>query len=265
MADIGQSDRSAPVMIWDDAGNIYDEEENPLMEPNQDIFLNLQLLTSHGYAVLFPSIPVNCHEGGPECDSQAEDYYMHVLDPVEGALSEAARIRAVDRKRVGILGHSHAAFTALCLSSQLGELSAVVAIAGVADLPSSYGTFDPRIRFTQHPQLSLNMVSLEETPQAYGLVAPPWRDYERAFRNSPLAHVEEINASLLLIYGDRDPLGMQNGEQMLTAMYRLHKKAELVRYWGEGHNIESPANIRDLWTRIYAWFDEYLKPAQPQH
>ena len=30
-----------------------------------------------------------------------------------------------------------------------------------------------------------------------------------------------------------------------------------VRYWGEGHIIENPANIRDLWLRRLAWFDEF--------
>ena len=32
------------------------------------------------------------------------------------------------------------------------------------------------------------------------------------------------------------------------------KRAAFVRYWGEGHVPQSPANIRDLWQRIFAWF-----------
>ena len=33
---------------------------------------------------------------------------------------------------------------------------------------------------------------------------------------------------------------------------RRGKRAEFVRYWGEGHALEGPANIRDMWRRIFA-------------
>jgi dipeptidyl aminopeptidase/acylaminoacyl peptidase len=44
------------------------------------------------------------------------------------------------------------------------------------------------------------------------------------------------------------------------SLYRQNKRAEFLRYWGEGHVLEGPANIRDMWQRIYAWFDELLQP-----
>lgn len=34
-----------------------------------------------------------------------------------------------------------------------------------------------------------------------------------------------------------------------------------VRYWGEGHVFQSPANIRSMWEEIYGWFDEFLEPS----
>lgn len=36
-----------------------------------------------------------------------------------------------------------------------------------------------------------------------------------------------------------------------------------VRYWGEGHVIDSPANIRDMWRRIFSWIDECLTIQRP--
>ena len=44
---------------------------------------------------------------------------------------------------------------------------------------------------------------------------------------------------------------------MFTALKRQNKRAEFVRYWGEGHTLNSPANIRDLWARVFAWFDDF--------
>jgi len=45
---------------------------------------------------------------------------------------------------------------------------------------------------------------------------------------------------------------------MFTALYRLNKDAVLVRYWGEGHVLTSPANIQDYWHRIFDWYDQHL-------
>ena len=51
---------------------------------------------------------------------------------------------------------------------------------------------------------------------------------------------------------------IQQGEEFFTALYRQNKPASFVRYWGEGHIFASPANVVDMWARIYAWLARYL-------
>jgi len=46
--------------------------------------------------------------------------------------------------------------------------------------------------------------------------------------------------------------------ERLCALYRLNKRARFVRYWGEGHMLDSPANVRDMWQQVFRWFDEFL-------
>jgi hypothetical protein len=87
--------------------------------------------------------------------------------------------------------------------------------------------------------------------------APPWRDAARYLRNSPLFSVDRVQTPLLIVYGDLDINNAPQGEEFFTGLYREGKRAQLVMYWGEGHGIESPANARDLWSRIYAWLDEF--------
>lgn len=36
------------------------------------------------------------------------------------------------------------------------------------------------------------------------------------------------------------------------------RKLLYVTYWGEGHGVLSPANIRDTWERILEWLDRNL-------
>ena len=86
---------------------------------------------------------------------------------------------------------------------------------------------------------------------------PPWKDLDRYLRNSPIFYVDRVRTPLMIIQGDLDYVAMQQGEEFFMSLYRQGKRAEFVRYWGEGHVIESPANIRDMWTRIFAWFDEF--------
>ena len=66
--------------------------------------------------------------------------------------------------------------------------------------------------------------------------------------------------------GDMDFVPIQQGEEMFTALYRQGKRTRFVRYWGAGHTLNgSPANVRDMWKQIYAWFDEFLmKPEKTE-
>jgi dipeptidyl aminopeptidase/acylaminoacyl peptidase len=84
---------------------------------------------------------------------------------------------------------------------------------------------------------------------------PPWSDVERYLRNSPIMQVNRITTPLLIIQGDLDFIPVQQGEEMFTGLRRLGKRVTFVRYWGEGHSIDSPANIRDMWKRVFQWFD----------
>jgi dipeptidyl aminopeptidase/acylaminoacyl peptidase len=89
------------------------------------------------------------------------------------------------------------------------------------------------------------------------MAAPPWREPQRYLRNSPLFQVEHVTTPVLLIQGDLDAVPIEQNEQYISALHRLGKRGRFVRYWGEGHLLRSPANIRDMWQRILAWMDEF--------
>jgi hypothetical protein len=60
-----------------------------------------------------------------------------------------------------------------------------------------------------------------------------------------------------MIHGDIDEVPLSQAEEFFASLYRQGKAAQLVRYWGENHVIQSPANYRDMWTRMLSWFDDY--------
>ena len=91
---------------------------------------------------------------------------------------------------------------------------------------------------------------------------PPWKDPERYIRNSPLFSADKIQTPLMLIHGDDDFVDVGQPQELFNALQRQGKDSVFVRYWGEGHTFGSPANIRDMWQRIFAWFDDYLDIAR---
>ena len=70
--------------------------------------------------------------------------------------------------------------------------------------------------------------------------------------------MEKVSTPILLLHGDYDYLSMTQSEEYFTALSRLNKDAVFVRYFGEGHVFSSPANIRDMWTRIFDWYETHL-------
>jgi len=93
------------------------------------------------------------------------------------------------------------------------------------------------------------------------MAGPPWKDPQRYVRNSPLMFANRVETPLLVLHGDLDQaVPIQQAEEFFTALQRQNKPVTFIRYLGEGHVIKSPANVKDAWQRIYAWFDEFLGP-----
>jgi acetyl esterase/lipase len=241
-----------PLVTWVYAGSVVGEKPTILANLNEAISLNLQLLAAHGYAILLPSMPLSA-------EGVTSDPYMELTKGVLPAVDKAIELGIADPKRLGLMGQSFGGFSTYGLVTQTTRFQAAVALAGLSDLASLYAQFDARQRYDAFPQEDLFYMFLAESGQER-LGNPPWKDFGRYIRNSPIFYVDRVETPLMIIQGDMDYVAMQQGEQFFMSLYRQNKRAQFVRYWGEGHVLEGPANIRDMWQRIYAWFDEFLNP-----
>ena len=244
--------RAYPLIAFVYPGLVYgDQPPSHLTLNSARSLYNMQLLASRGYAVLFPSMPL-----GP--DGVAGDPYMALPDAVLPAIDKVIEMGIADSERLGVMGQSFGGFGTYGLITQTNRFKAAVALAGFGDLVSLYGSFDARFRYGDHPHERRFPMWLFEIGQLR-MGGPPWKDRERYLRNSPQTFIDQIETPLMIVQGDMDYVSMEQGEQIFTALFRQNKRAQFVRYWGEGHVIQSPANIRDLWERISAWFDKFLK------
>lgn len=219
-----------------------------------DVFaLNEHILAAQGYAVLYPTIPVAYHE-------VPRDPLDGLVDEVVAAVDAAVARGYVDADRLAVQGQSYGGYTTGALVGLTDRFKSAVAMAGLYNLISSYGQFDERQRlYHEKTGLDLFAVSLMETDQG-GMGAPPWEDPERYLRASPLMYVKNIKTPIMLLSGDMDYISTTQTEEFFTALTRLDKDAVLVRYYGEGHVYNSPANIRDMWDRMLAWYEKTLGP-----
>jgi dipeptidyl aminopeptidase/acylaminoacyl peptidase len=211
-------------------------------------FDDFQLLAAKGYAVACPEMPI------PPL-GRAADWRTELPKGVFGAIDKLVDLGIADPKRVAVMGHSFGGFAVLSLISLTNRFQAAVALAPISDFLSEYGSFTGLRYFDGAQERMYGPVNAELWQWSLG--STPWDDMQEYIHNSPVTYLNRVQTPTMLVHGDLDNLSIQQSEEFFTGLYRLGKRAEFVRYWGEAHAIGSPSNIRDLWKRIYAWFDEF--------
>ena len=215
--------------------------------------LNDHVLAGRGYAVFYPSIPV-------EYQQVPRDPYVGLEESVDAAIDAAVARGYVDPERLAVQGQSYGGYAVGALIGMTNRFKAAVAQSGIYNLFSLYGQIDPRFRLeVEREGINLFAVGLLESSQG-GMGGPPWRDADRYLRNSPIMQVEDVETPIMLIHGDLDYVPIAQPEEYFTALTRLNKDAVFVRYFGEDHVFNSPANIRDMWNRIFAWYEQHIGP-----
>jgi dipeptidyl aminopeptidase/acylaminoacyl peptidase len=216
--------------------------------------LNMQIAAARGYAVLRPSIPLNVYE-------EADDPLLKLTSAVLPAVDKVIERGVADPDRVFVMGQSNGGYATYGLITQTNRFKAAVAMAGYSDLISGYG--QPGInRYDDHAQELLTATQQPTLETVFHLGGPPWKDMGRYLRNSPIFYADRVQTPLMIIHGDLDGVPIEQAEEFFMALYRQGKRAEFVRYWGEGHVILSPPNIQDMWNRIFAWFEEFSSRSQ---
>jgi dipeptidyl aminopeptidase/acylaminoacyl peptidase len=227
----------------------------PILGFPQDV----RMLLGHGYAVLTPSLPY----ADPH-DEPAPGLAGRILAVVDAAAADPQTRGTFDPARLAVWGHSFGGYTVGVVLTQTSRFRAGVAVAGTFNLIESWGAFSAYTR----PMVEEEGV---HTPWSAGwteasqaaMLVPPWRDPDRYVRNSVLFSADRITTPMLIVHGDQDVHPLAHAEQMFSALWRQGKDAILLTYWGEGHLLASPGNVRDFWARAFAFLDERLAVTEP--
>jgi acetyl esterase/lipase len=242
--------RKLPLVVIAYPGTTFDETmPRDLGGDNVRINTNALLLAAAGYAVLLPSMGEHRHRANPIDGMGAE---------VEAAADRAIATGLIDPERMVVYGHSYGGYAALAVAGQSQRFAGYIASSAPINLFGSYGEFIPYDRIDLEDGFPQSFAfGWYETSQG-ALGGPPWVDPAHYAYNSPLLHLDHIDKPVLLIGGDLDYASVSGAERLYAGLYRLGRDATLVRYWGEGHLIQSPSNMKDLDKRIRDWLNEKL-------
>lgn len=203
------------------------------------------VLAARGYAVLYPSLPRNRYPEEPSRGLAEE--ILNVVDAVKVA-------GLADTRRMSMWGHSFGGHAVLAAATQSDRFNAIIDTSGIADLVSAWGSYVVQASPDEGLFFIQRAAYLETGQMRVG--APPWSAPERYIANSPLFQADKITAPVLLAYGDLDAYSDKQGGEMFAALYRQGKDARLLTFFGEGHVITSPGNVRRLYTEVLGWLDD---------
>jgi dipeptidyl aminopeptidase/acylaminoacyl peptidase len=203
---------------------------------------NLHMLSTRGYAVLQPDVPV------------AKGSIMRdLLKSVMPAIDKAVEVGVVDPNRLAVTGQSAGGYATIAIVAQTTRFKAAIMNAGFGDLTGFYGS------------MSLatgdgNWIPWLETLTG-GMGAGPWDAAQSFVQNSPIYFLNRVETPLIIQAGSADSAIVPFSDQVFVGLKRLGKDVTYLRYGGEGHVLAVQANLVDYWTRVIAFLDKHVKGA----
>ncbi len=211
---------------------------------------DLQLYAARGYAVLALNPRGSSGYGQTFADGCVNNWggtdYKDLMAGVDAVLKSHP---SIDGSRLAVMGGSYGGFMTNWIVTQTTRFKAAVAIAGLSNLISFYGT-----------SLYQDLVHAE-----FG--GFPWEgaNFETLWKWSPLAHVTSVSTPTLFIHGEQDnDVPIAQAEEMYTALRRRGVDAAFARYPREGHGFREPKHRVDAAARTLDWLDKFLAPAAPK-
>jgi dienelactone hydrolase len=222
--------------------NFYEKRSNELnifrfpMASKANI--DIPLFVSSGYLVFTPDIHYNPGEAGKSA-----------YNSIVSAANYLSHFSWVDRKRMGIQGHSFGGFETGYIVSHTDIFAAASAAAGVYDWVSAYGSPTRGSYFMYHAEKHQGR-----------LKGMPWEFPDLFIANSTINSANAIRTPLLMMHNKNDDnVSFNQGLLFFKSLRRLGKRSWMLQYDNGDHTIDGLQDAEDYHTRMMQFFDHYLK------
>ena len=215
----------------------------PAAQTRANFRADIQMLLDQGYAVLMPNIRGSTGYGRAYMEADEVEKRPDVLADLAAGRDWLATQPGIDPTRIGIMGQSYGGWIVLAAVTLQPELWKVgVNYYGIADFATLLERTGPWRR--------------DHRAREYGF---PETDGELFARISPLHHVGNVVAPMLVLHGDRDPrVPMYESEQFVAAMQERQMKVRYEQFTYAGHGFIRPDHRRRVYAAVAGHFAEFL-------
>lgn len=151
----------------------------------------------------------------------------------------------IDEQRLGVTGGSYGGFMTNWLVGHTDRFRAAVTDRCVANLASMYGASD---------------VGWDLGDDEFG--AAPWENLEHLMKYSPITYVTQMHTPMLIVHSEQDlRCGIEQAEQLFTALKCLGRETKLIRFEGQSHGLSRGGHPKLRLERLrhgIEWFRQYM-------
>ncbi len=207
--------------------------------PSRKSPYNFRRFSSEGYFVFQPDITYRLRDPG-----------VSAVESVVPAVEKVLETGMVDKKKLGLTGHSWGAYQTTFIVTQTDLFNSAVAGAPLTNMISMYNSIYWN---SGTPDAQIFETSQGRFPD------PWWEDRENYVENSPIFNLESMNTPLLVEFGTEDgAVDFNQGVELYNTMRRMQKPFVMLVYEGENHGLGREENQIDYATRAFEWHEHFL-------
>lgn len=185
-------------------------------------FHEFQLLAARGYGVVYTNPRGSTGYGQAFVSAAMGDWggidYQDVMAGVDAA---CARFGWVDRNRLGVTGGSYGGYLVNWTLTQTDRFVTAITQRSTCNRHNLFGTSDLVWSYSEWEFRGL-----------------PWESTDFYYDRSPITYVDRVTTPVLIMHSENDlRCPVEQSEQWFTALKRLGKTAEFVRFPGESHSL----------------------------
>lgn len=151
----------------------------------------------------------------------------------------------IDENRIGVTGGSYGGFMTNWIVGHTDRYAAAVTQRSISNWTSFHGVSDIGYTFLDRE-----------------LLIDLFKDFEQAWKFSPIAYVENVKTPLLIIHSEQDMrCPIEQGEQFYVALKKLKKEVEMARFPGSNHELSrsgKPVLRVARLNQILRWMDGHI-------
>jgi len=208
-------------------------------------FTEVQLFANRGYAVLKVNFRGSSGYGKKFLQAGFKQNGLNVQNDITDGIRHLIDRGIVDKDRVAIVGGSYGGYAVL---------------AGLAFTPDLYACGVDLFGISNFFTFLESLPPWIDREPLYQTIGHPVLDKELLVRTSPLFHVDNIRAPLLISQGGQDPIvDKAESEQMVAALRARNMDVHYIYKEQEGHGyFRDEDNWRELWETMDAFLAKHI-------